>query len=276
VTIQGQRRRQSAECRANSEFGSLAARLRGTPRVTVLTGAGISVASGVPTFRGAAGAERSGAGGGAPALVNNALWRNFRPEELATPQAFARDPRLVWEWYDWRRQRIAACRPNRGHDVLAAWSQRLARFMLITQNVDGLHERSATRNVVRLHGSIWKVRCVGGCGERDDDRVPLPEIPPRCACGALLRPAVVWFGESLDPRILRQADAALDCDVFLTIGTSSVVYPAAGLAHEAKRRGAFTAEINLEPTPASELIDLAIHAPAEEVLDAIERALTRA
>jgi len=124
----------------------VAARLTRETRITVLTGAGVSAASGVPTFRGPGG-----------------LWRNFRPEELATPQAFARDPRLVWEWYDWRRGLIAACRPNRAHDVLAEWSRRFPRFTLVTQNVDGLHEAAGTKDVVRMHGSIWQVRCARPC-----------------------------------------------------------------------------------------------------------------
>ena len=131
---------------------TIAGRLGRDARITVLTGAGISAASGVPTFRGAEG-----------------LWKHFRAEELATPEAFARDPRLIWEWYDWRRQRIAACRPNGGHDVLAAWSVRFPNFTLITQNVDGLHERAGTRGVLRMHGSIWEVACGPAAPSRPRD-----------------------------------------------------------------------------------------------------------
>lgn len=237
----------------------LVARLRNARRVTVLTGAGVSAASGVPTFRGPGG-----------------LWRQHRPEELATPQAFARDPRLVWEWYAWRRELISACRPNRAHEVLAAWTRRHPDYRLITQNVDDLHVRAGSARLIRLHGSIWELACwnaCGGSGSWRDDRVPLP-LPPQCPhCGGLARPAVVWFGEPLAARDLDAARDATSCDVFLTAGTSAVVHPAAGLVEEAKAGGAFTAEINLEETPASRLVDVAIHAPAERVLDRIEAAL---
>jgi NAD-dependent deacetylase len=236
----------------------------------VLTGAGISAASGVPTFRGADG-----------------LWKNFKPESLATPQAFARDPRLVWEWYDWRRQKIAGCRPNAAHHVLAAWSRRFPNFKLITQNVDGLHEAASAsakatagqghRDVIRLHGSIWEVQCWRGCAAAPkrwrDATVPYPAIPPRCPhCGDLLRPGVVWFGEALDPEIIDAATEAADCDVFLTIGTSAVVYPAAGFIDVARRRGAFTVEINHEATPA--MVDVALRGGAEGILPEIDAKLT--
>ena len=236
-------------------------KIKAAERLTVLTGAGVSAASGVPTFRGADG-----------------LWRTYRAEDLATPDAFARDPKLVWDWYAWRRERIAACRPNRAHDVLAAWTRRMRRCRLITQNVDDLHLRAGSERVIRLHGSIWELSCWKRCGGQPpawrDERVPLPETLPRCVhCGGLARPAVVWFGESLDPRIVDEAARAARCDVFLTVGTSAVVYPAAGLVHEARRHGAFTAEINIERTPATAAVDLAIQAPAERALDAIEREL---
>ena len=223
-----------------------------------MTGAGISAASGVPTFRGPGG-----------------LWRTRRPEQLATPDAFAADPVLVWEWYDWRRQTVARCQPNRGHDVIAAWSARGPAFTLITQNVDGLHERAGTRDVVRFHGSIWQIRCVAGCAASGggwwDETVPLPHLPVSCPhCGGLARPGVVWFGEGIDPAVGDRSLAATACDLFLTVGTSAVVYPAASLLHEAKRRGAVTVEINLDATPASPLVDLALHGPAEVILDQVE------
>jgi len=224
-------------------------RLRDATRITAITGAGVSAASGVPTFRGPGG-----------------LWRNFRPEQLATPEAFRRDPTLVWEWYDWRRGLIAACAPNAAHDVIARWS-RAPGFTLITQNVDGLHERAGTRNLVRYHGSIWQLQCAAGCGAPDweDRRVPIDPLPPRCAsCGGLARPGVVWFGEGIPEDAARAAAAATGCDVFLSIGTSSVVYPAAALAAEAHARGAFTIEINPETTGAA--VDIAIPLPAEVVL----------
>jgi NAD-dependent deacetylase len=242
----------------------LAERLRTARRVTVLTGAGVSAASGIPTFRGPGG-----------------LWREFRPEELATPEAFARDPATVWEWYAWRRELVARARPNRAHEVLSKWSRRFPRFTLVTQNVDGLHERAGTENVVRFHGSLWEVSCVSDCdGTRrrwSDARVPFPEMPPRCGhCNGLLRPGVVWFGEPIDPEVFERSLAALDCDVCLVVGTSAIVYPAAGFSDEARRRGAFVAEINPESTDASGRVDLAIPAKAEEVLDEIDRLLLSA
>jgi NAD-dependent deacetylase len=198
------------------------------------------------------------------------LWRSFRPEELATPEAFRRDPTLVWEWYDWRRGLIARCTPNPAHQVLARWS-RHAGFALITQNVDGLHELAGTRAVIRFHGSIWHLQCADGCGqsEWEDRSVPISPLPPLCpGCGGLARPAVVWFGEGIDPAVLQRCDKTLDCDLFLSIGTSSVVYPAAGLLHAARLRGAFTVEINPEATTAG--ADLAIALPAEEALPLID------
>lgn len=240
----------------------VAALLTPDTRVTVLTGAGVSAASGVPTFRGSAG-----------------LWKSFRPEDLATPQAFARDPSTVWEWYDWRRGLIAGCAPNAAHHVLAAWSRRFPHFTLITQNVDGLHERAGTERVIRLHGSIWEVGCWNDCGRTPrrwrDERVPIAPLPPACdRCGGLLRPGVVWFGESLDPRDIAAATNAAHCDVFLTIGTSAVVYPAAGLIDIARARGATTVEINPDATAASELVDVALAVGAEQALPAIDEHLT--
>ncbi len=229
----------------------------------MLTGAGVSAASGVPTFRGPGG-----------------LWRKFRPEDLATPEAFARDPVLVWQWYEWRRGVISACRPNRAHEVLADWSRRFPLFTLITQNVDGLHEEAGTEQVVRLHGSIWHMRCAVPCAagreEWRDDRVPLDPLPPRCPhCGGLARPAVVWFGEPLDPHVLASASASCAVDLFFAVGTSAVVYPAAGLLHEARRRHAFTVEINPDTTEATDVVDVALTGPAEAVLDDLARAMAR-
>jgi NAD-dependent deacetylase len=228
--------------------------LRYARRITALTGAGVSAASGIPTFRGAGG-----------------LWRTFKPETLATPDAFRRDPRLVWEWYDWRRQRIAAARPNGAHDVLARWTRERPGFTLVTQNVDGLHERAGADRLIRLHGSIWELACWAPCAAGQsawrDDRTPLPTLPPSCPhCGGLARPAVVWFGEPLDPMVVASAEDATRCDLFLSIGTSSMVYPAAGLLQAARRRGAFTIEINAQATGATSMVDVAIHGRAEEVL----------
>ena len=230
-------------------------------RVTVLTGAGVSAASGVPTFRGGDG-----------------LWRRFRVEELATPEAFARDPRVVWEWYDWRRQLIAACEPNPAHHVLAEWSLRFKDFTLITQNVDGLHERAGSAGVRRLHGSIWDVGCWRECAAAPhrwrDDTVPFATLPPPCPhCGGPLRPGVVWFGEGLDPDTVEASIDAAACDVFFTIGTSAVVYPAAGLIDHARRAGALTVEINPDSTAASGGVDVVLPVAAEAALPALDARL---
>ena len=240
---------------------ALAARLRRARRVTVLTGAGVSAASGVPTFRGPGG-----------------LWRSFRAEDLATPHAFASDPSLVWEWYEWRRAAIAACVPNAAHDVLAQWTRDAAGCTVITQNVDDLHVRAGTERLVRLHGSIWELACWNRCGAPAwrDERVPLAERPATCArCGGLARPAVVWFGEPLSSADVHAASLACSCDLFIAVGTSSVVYPAAGLLEQARAQGAFTAEINVEATPASSLVDIAVQGAAEVVLPRLAAALPR-
>jgi NAD-dependent deacetylase len=248
----------------DAAIDAVAERLRRAERVTVLTGAGVSAASGVPTFRGPDG-----------------LWRSFRPEELATADAFRRNPLLVWEWYDWRRRRIAACLPNRAHAVLAAWSRRWPGCRVVTQNVDGLHERAGLAEVLRLHGSIWELSCWRSCagspGAWRDERVPIEPLPPRCAsCGDLARPAVVWFGEALDPDVMARAAAAADCDVFIAAGTSAVVFPAAGLIAQARQSGAFTVEVNPDSTPATRRVHVALQAPAEAVFDALERRLQTA
>lgn len=234
----------------------LVTRLRGARSIVVVTGAGVSAGSGIPTFRG-----------------EDGLWGKYRAEELATPEAFAHNPQLVWEWYDWRRNVIARCRPNAAHEVLAKWSQRPG-FTLITQNVDGLHERAGTAHVIRFHGSIWELRCAADCGATpwEDRTTPLPSLPPLCpSCGGLARPGVVWFGESIDRDILEQSsDAASSAEVFLSIGTSSLVYPAAGLLNVARRSGAFAAEINPGATGAGGEVDVAIAAPAEDALPMLD------
>jgi NAD-dependent deacetylase len=224
-------------------------RLAVASAVAVLTGAGISAESGIPTFRGAGG-----------------LWKNFRAEDLATPEAFAADPKLVWEWYNWRRGLIAAAEPNAGHRALADLARR-NNLTLITQNVDGLHGRAGSVDALKLHGDIWTLRCTACGHERLDLRTPLPELPPRCSCGALERPGVVWFGEGLPGDIWDQAQqAAREADVFLVIGTSAVVYPAAGLVQLAKTCGAAVVEINVEATPVSHLVDISWRAPAAQAL----------
>ena len=221
--------------------------------MTVLTGAGVSAESGVPTFRGADG-----------------LWRRYRAEDLATPEAFRRDPRLVWEWYDWRRQLIARCQPNLAHRAVAFLERHAREFLLITQNVDGLHRLAGSLRMVELHGNLWRVRCVEEGKTTANLAVPLPAIPPRCECGALLRPDVVWFGEGLPPAALREAfEYAERCDVFLVVGTSAVVQPAASLPVIARRHGAYVVEVNLEATPLTPLAHESHHGKAAEILPAL-------
>jgi NAD-dependent deacetylase len=218
--------------------------------IAALTGAGISAESGIPTFRGAGG-----------------LWREYRAEDLATPEAFARDPKLVWEWYDWRRGVIAGAQPNAGHRALAELARRSPKFTLVTQNVDGLHDRAGSTGVLKVHGDIWTVRCVACGREREDRRASIPELPPRCTCGGIERPGVVWFGESLPGDVWARAeDAAHNADLFLIIGTSAVVYPAAGLAELAKARGARVVEINIAETPVSHRVDASLRGSAAEIL----------
>jgi NAD-dependent deacetylase len=218
--------------------------------VAVLTGAGISAESGVPTFRGAGG-----------------LWKTFRAEELATPQAFARDPHLVWEWYEMRRQAIASVQPNAGHRALAEFERRVPKFALVTQNVDGLHLRAGSKHVLRIHGDIWTLRCTA-CGSTWENlESPLPVRPPLCSCGAMARPGVVWFGESLPEDVWQQAtDAVRTSDLVFVVGTSSVVYPAAGLIPLAKSNGARVVEINVEDTPMTGLVDVSWKSPAAVAL----------
>lgn len=222
--------------------------------IVALTGAGISAESGIPTFRGPHG-----------------LWRSFSPEELATAEAFARDPRLVWEWYDWRRGIIHNAQPNPGHRALAELERRKAAeggsFTLVTQNVDGLHDRAGSCNSAKLHGDIWLVRCVG-CGAAEQNyQVPLEPLPPRCRCGALLRPGVVWFGEALpESEWQRAMEASSRAEIFLVIGTSATVYPAAGLAEVAREAGAKLALVNPDATPLDGIADWVLRGPAGEIL----------
>lgn len=227
-------------------------------RVAVVTGAGVSAESGVPTFRG-----------------QDGLWRQYRAETLATPEAFERDPKLVWEWYDWRRGLIAPVVPNPGHQVLAVWQDLFAGFSLITQNVDGLHAKAGSRDVVELHGNIWKLRCTREGTVSEVRESPLPQLPPVCpSCGASLRPHVVWFGESLDPAVLEQAFRLSEsCQAMLVIGTSSVVQPAASLPFAAARAGAKIVEINPEPTPLTPHADVFLAGRSGEILPALDRLL---
>ena len=218
--------------------------------VAVLTGAGISAESGVPTFRGPGG-----------------LWKDYKPEELATPEAFAKSPALVWEWYNWRRELISKALPNAAHKALVQLEIKKRQYTLITQNVDGLHDRAGSGRMLKLHGDIWRMRCTECGANWPDRRAPLPKIPPHCACGGLARPGVVWFGEPLPEGMMMEAEhAALSAEVFLVIGTSAAVYPAAGLIPFARQAGAKAIEINTEETPFTAMVDCALRGPAGDLL----------
>ena len=233
-----------------SDLQAVKARLNAARSIAVLTGAGVSADSGVPTFRGPDG-----------------LWRNFRSEDLATPAAFARDPHLVWDWYNWRRELIATKRPNAAHAALAELERRVEHFWLITQNVDGLHRLAGSVKLSEIHGNIWMVRCTA-CGRIEENHdVPLP-LPPHCsACSALLRPHIVWFGESLAAEDLTRSYEALEsCELLLIVGTSGIVYPAASFAPVAKAHGAFVVELNLDTTPNSEIVDVAFTGRAKDLV----------
>ncbi|MCX7893645.1 MAG: NAD-dependent deacylase [Burkholderiales bacterium] len=225
--------------------------LRRARSIAVLTGAGVSAESGIPTFRDA----------------QTGLWARFRPEDLATPEAFERDPKLVWEWYAWRRDVVAKAAPNAGHAALARLATLVPELALITQNVDGLHQRAGSRDVIELHGNIHRSRCV-----RENTVVEswadTGDLPPRCPrCGALLRPDVVWFGEMLPAAALERAEAAArGCDVFFSVGTSAAVYPAAHLPLVARDAGATVIEVNKDPTRISNAVTYVLRGPSGEIL----------
>ena len=224
--------------------------IKNAEAIAVLTGAGISAESGVPTFRGTGG-----------------LWRNFRPEDLATREAFRRDPKLVWEWYNWRRELIHKAQPNVGHQALAQLEARKGQFKLITQNVDGLHDLAGHRRPLKIHGDIWEIRCTKCARIWTDRAVPLPEIPPRCACGGMARPGVVWFGEGLPQGVWREAEKAVEsAQLFLVVGTSAVVYPAANLIPLALSQKVKVVEINPDETPFSDEVDCTLRGPAGKIL----------
>jgi len=232
----------------------LVALLRGRGAVLVLTGAGVSRESGIATFRD---------GGG--------LWEGIDPMTVATPRAFAADPELVWRFYDERRAHAAAAQPNPAHHAIAALEATRRPFLLATQNVDGLHERAGSRALVRLHGSLWRLRCTAEGTEHDDPTPRLAPLPPRCAaCGAMLRPAVVWFEEPLPMAEFDRAErAAKAASLVLVVGTSSLVYPAAALPLTALAAGAYVAEINPEPTPLTASVREHLPGEAGAVLPAL-------
>jgi NAD-dependent deacetylase len=238
--------------------------LASVPRICVLSGAGISAESGVPTFRG-----------------EDGLWKSHSPEELATPHAFRRDPRLVWEWYDWRRGKIRACEPNPGHEALARLALGPKSVRIVTQNVDGLHEEAARRAAgggdpspalpLELHGSIFRVRCVS-CTYRVSHRDPVrtdnaADLPSCPVCSRLLRPDVVWFGESLDAEVLNEAfRCAQEARVCLVVGTSALVHPAASVPLATLRAGGDLIEVNPEETPLTSMARVSLRGPAGKLL----------
>ena len=232
--------------------------LRGTARLAALTGAGISQESGLRTFRDA----------------QTGLWAQYKPEDLASPEAFRRDPKLIWDWYAWRREAVKGVRPNPGHYALVDIEACLPEFSLITQNVDGLHRMAGSRNVLELHGNIQRVRCAD-CYIFTETWGDDTESVPQCSvCGGLLRPDVVWFGEALPRDQLEAAvEAARTCEVFFSIGTSGVVQPAASLAHAARNRGAVVVEINAEPTPLTHKANYAFHGKSGELLPELVKAV---
>lgn len=231
--------------------------LRVARHMVVLTGAGVSQESGLRTFRDS----------------QTGLWAQYKPEDLATPEAFLRDPKLVWDWYAMRREKVGAVQPNLGHFALARIEKRASRFTLITQNVDGLHRKAGSVNVVELHGNLQRVKCFS-CGRQAEDWDKTSGEMPRCRfCNGLLRPDVVWFGEQLPLDALQAAlEAARGCDLFLSVGTSGLVRPASSLAQEARKHGARLVEVNLEPTPLSAAVDFALHGRSGEILPALAAA----
>jgi NAD-dependent deacetylase len=236
-------------------------RLRAAQSIVAFTGAGISAESGLSTFRD----KQTG------------LWAKYRPEDLATPHAFQRNPRMVWEWYEWRRGFVAQAEPNPGHHALARIEAARPGFFLATQNIDGLHARAGSRNLVELHGNIGRTICFDH-RHLTETWEPVDEPPPRCTqCGGLLRPDVVWFGETLPAHALHRAqEAAAQCDLFLSIGTSTLVYPAAGLPFIAGSNGATVIEINPDFTPLSKLADFVVREKAGTALPAIAAAILSA
>ena len=232
----------------------LIALLEGRGSVLVLTGAGVSRESGIATFRDAGG-----------------LWEGVDPAQVATPRAFAADPQFVWRFYDARRQKAASARPNPAHRAIAALEATGRPFLLATQNVDGLHEAAGSNALVRLHGSLWRLRCTACAAEHEDLRPVLDPLPPRCAaCGAMLRPAVVWFEEPLPMIEFGRAErAAREAELVLVVGTSSLVYPAASLQLTALEAGAYVVEINPETTSFSPAASEHLAGPAGIVMPAL-------
>jgi len=228
---------------------SLLTRLQRARRVVFATGAGISAESGVPTFRGEGG-----------------IWNKMRPEELASVDGFMRNPQLVWEWYQHRRDLMSRVAPNPGHFAIAAFEKHLPELTVVTQNIDGLHRQAGSSRIMELHGNISRNKCFD-CGRMYDKEINPDAGLPRCGCGGMIRPDVVWFGEMLPQEVLQAAfEAAETAEVFFSVGTSAVVQPAASLPLVAARRGAFLVEINLEPTPLTPVADVFLQGKSGDIL----------
>lgn len=224
--------------------------LGGARSVVVSTGAGMSKESGIPTFRDAP----------------NALWENFDPEKLASPEGFLNDPPLVWRWYEDRRRMISTAQPNAGHTAITRLEGYFDRFVVVTQNIDDLHRKAGSKNIIEMHGSIFRYKCFD-MGHPVDELPRDDRVPPRCRCGSLIRPDVVWFGELLPEEAVQRAYEALEnCDVMLVVGTSGIVYPVAGFPGVARRAGARIIEINPEETPITPLADVFLEGKAGDVL----------
>ena len=237
--------------------GELRERLRAARRVFVLTGAGVSAESGVPTFR----------GGG-----DTAVWKGMPFEVISSASMVRSNLSEVWEWFDYRRGVLGHCRPNAAHEAIARWQDRFESFTLATQNIDGLHAAAGSREVLELHGNAWRARCLK-CGNREDVRgKPADVRPPLCAeCGTQMRPDVVLFGEMLPERVwISAAERAAHCDLCFVVGTSAIVYPAAGLPYAASEAGAYLVEVNPEPTPLSEMCDVTLRGAAGEILPLLD------
>ena len=239
--------------------------LHAAQRVAVLTGAGVSQESGLHTFRDAYPSTSSGQG---------PLWAQYRPEDLATPEAFQKNPKLVWDWYAMRREKVKTVEPNPGHYALAEMARCVPNFTLITQNVDGLHQKAGSTGVIELHGSLQRVKC-SVCGMQAHGWDESAENVPQCLlCGGLLRPDVIWFGESLPREALEAAVLATrSSDVFFSIGTSGLVQPAAALAFAAKNNKSLVVEVNAEPTPLTEKADFALIGKSGEILPILVKAV---
>ena len=230
-------------------------RLTEAKSITFLTGSGISSESGIPTFRG-----------------NDGLWKNYSPEELASQDGFERNPQLVWDWYNWRRDIIRKAKPNRGHYAIKEF-ERFFEVYVITQNVDGLHGKTGIKNLIEIHGNIFRNRC-NSCGriygETKEKKIP------RCNCGGLIRPDVVWFGEPLKEEDIEKAiEWSISADVFFLVGTSGIVYPAASLPIYSKEKGGFVVEVNIETTPLTRYVDIHLRGKASEVLEDILREIEK-